>query len=220
MSYGVLLTTDSGEVWVSPESSPLALVSKKVATYTGGTLVITQTFDADKPMIPFARINSNGTAIIYTEMTPGTCSVKLRNALSGTQIEVYFFTIFTQQPPDYGLAIWDENKKCILTNETRTLADLVKIGGAGNSSNNGIGTNQLMTGKWACMPDYLGIAVGIITQGGTRPWQSSYRSLARAEGSKTRIIAYGDGGTPVGVENLGFTDGHAQVIAIDVSRYQ
>lgn len=57
----------------------------------------------------------------------------------------------------------------------------------------------------------MGIAVGIIHSGGARPWQSNYRAIVHAENSGSRVIAYGDGGSPTGVENLGFTDGHGFV---------
>lgn len=54
---------------------------------------------------------------------------------------------------------------------------------------------------------------------GARPWQSNYRAIVHAENSGSRVIAYGDGGSPTGVENLGFTDGHGNVIITRVDMY-
>lgn len=217
MSYGVLLTTDTGDVWVSPESIPLALLTKKTATVVNGSAQVIQTFDSSQPIIPFVYCSSVGT--LKMDIVNGTCTINLTNALSGARIEVYFFSIFTQPLPDYGLAIWNKNGTCILTNETKTLADLVRVGGSGTASDNGIGTNAWYSGKWACIPQYMGIAVGIIHSGGTRPWQSNYRAIAHAEKGGSRVIAYGDGGSPTGVENLGFTDGHGNVIITRVDMY-
>lgn len=217
MSYGVLLATDSGEVWVSPESIPLALLAKKSATVGSSSATVTQVFDPEQPIIPFVYSTSSGT--IKMDISNGVCTISLSNALSGSRIDVYFFSIFAQPLPDYGLAIWDKAGTCILTNETKTLSDLARVGGSGTSSDNGIGTNAWFSGKWACIPQYMGIAVGIIHAGGTRPWQSNYRAVAYADGSGTRILAYGDGGSPTGVENLGFTDGHGNVIITRVDMY-
>lgn len=218
MSYGILLSTASGEVWVSPESTPLTLLAKKSATVQNSVATtVTQAFDPAEPLIPFVFSTSQGS--IKMTMSNGVCTVNLSNARLGERIDVYFFSRFPQPLPDYGLAIWDAEGTCILTNESKTLADLVRVGGSGAASNNGIGTNAWYSGKWACIPQYLGIAVGIIQAGGTRPWQSSYRAVAYADGSGTRILAYGDAGSPTGVENLGFTDGHGNVIITRVDMY-
>lgn len=56
MSYGVTLTVPSGEMWVTPDSIPLALYSKQEITLRGGTNsdeFRAVTYDQTKPMIAF-----------------------------------------------------------------------------------------------------------------------------------------------------------------------
>lgn len=134
-------------------------------------------------------------------------------------MDVYFFSIFPQPLPKYGLAIWDASGTCILTNETRTLSDLEKVGGGGAASDNGINTNILKSGKWGCVPEYLGIATGVINDPYPRPWQSNIRAIARQEGGNTRIIAYSDAGASSGVSSVAFTNSHANVIITRLDVY-
>lgn len=219
MSFGVLLSTSSGEVWVSPESIPLALYAKKSITVTNSTTIttITQAYDVNSPIIPF--VYTTGEGALWSDIANGVCTISLRNAAAGTRMDVYFFSIFPQPLPDYGLAIWDANGVCILTNETKTLSDLEKIGGSGAASDNGINSSVFKSGKWGCIPEYLGIAVGVINDPLPRPWQSNIRALARAEGAGTRITAYSDAGSSTGVSGLGFTNGHGNIIITRVDAY-
>lgn len=219
MSYGVLLSTESGEVWVSQESIPLALYAKKSVTVTTGSTItsLTQSYDVNQPIIPFVYTTSEGA--LWSDIANGVCTVSLRNAAIGTRMEVYFFSIFPQPLPDYGLAIWNADKICVLTNETKTLSDLEKVGGSGTASDNGINTNIFKSGKWGCVPEYLGIATGVINDPLPRPWQSNIRAIARSEGAGTRIVAFGDAGSSTGVSGVAFTNGHGNVIITRLDAY-
>lgn len=219
MSYGVLLATAYGEVWVTPESTPLALYAKQsvVVSNPSAATTITQGYDVNRPIVPFVYTTGRGALWMNTEN--GVCTVSIRNAPAGTVMEVYFFSIFPQPLPAYGIAIWDAGGTCILTNETRTLADLARIGGSGAAGDNGINTNAWLSGKWGVVPEYLGIAVGVINDPLPRPWQSNIRVVASSENGGTRIAAFGDGGTPTGVSNLGYTNGHSNVIVTQVGLY-
>ena len=141
MSYGVLLATAYGEVWVTPESTPLALYAKQsvVVSNPSAATTITQVYDVNRPIVPFVYTTGRGALWMNTEN--GVCTVSIRNAPAGTVMEVYFFSIFPQPLPAYGIAIWDAGGTCILTNETRTLADLSRIGGSGAAGDNGFNTN-------------------------------------------------------------------------------
>ncbi len=111
----------------------------------------------------------------------------LRPNATGTAY-VYFFSIFPQTKPDYGLAVWDASGTLILTNETRTLSDVVTLGTAGVDASSGYNINTTLAGKWACMPAMLGLITGVVSAGGQpQPYSAIYKSMAKLEGSNTRI---------------------------------
>ncbi len=56
--YGVLLTTTSGEVWVTANSSPIALQARKTAALQGTSgfnTKVTHTFPAGQPVVAFVH---------------------------------------------------------------------------------------------------------------------------------------------------------------------
>lgn len=200
--YGVLLANTSGEIWVSPSSIPLALFTKRTGALPsnqGGTLTVSVSYDATKPIIPF--VYTTGECAISWSVSGGVCSVTFSRSASGNY-EIYFFTIFQQTPPAFGIAIWDATGKCILTNETRTLADMNKLGDPNSAASSGININQVLSGKWGCVPDSFGAVTGVINTGGQpQPFASEFKALAKGEGGNTRCYAYpilGSAGTGVG----------------------
>lgn len=189
--YGVLLANTSGEVWVSPSSIPLALFAKRTGSLpsnSGGSSTVSVNYDSTRPIIPF--VYTTGECAISWSASGGVCSVTFSRSSSGVY-EVYFFTIFQQTPPAYGIAIWDEQGVCILTNETKTLTDMNKLGDPNSATASGIYINQVLPGKWGCVPDSFGAITGIINAGGMpRPFASEYKALAKGEGGNTRCYAY------------------------------
>ena len=198
--YGVLLTTTSGEVWVTANSSPIALQARKTAALQGTSgfnTKVTHTFPAGQPItIDFLRPNATGTAYVY------------------------FFSIFPQTKPDYGLAVWDASGTLILTNETRTLSDVVTLGTAGVDASSGYNINTTLAGKWACMPAMLGLITGVISAGGQpQPYMAIYKSMAKLEGSNTRIFARPQT-TPGGnLQNVAYSNLRNVIMAINCANY-
>ncbi|ATM51316.1 hypothetical protein CRN65_27285 (plasmid) [Klebsiella pneumoniae] len=80
--------------------------------------------------------------------------------------EIYFFTIFPQPKPDYGLAIWDASGTLVLTDKTRILTDVQSYG-------EGYNINITNEGKWAVSPLALGLVVGVVNDPLPRPFQGS-----------------------------------------------
>lgn len=130
--YGVLLTTTSGEVWVTANSSPIALQARKTAALQGTSgfnTKVTHTFPAGQPVVAFVHCTVE--VEITQTISGNTITIDfLRPNATGTAY-VYFFSIFPQTKPGYGLAVWDASGTLILTNETRTLSDVVTLGTAG-----------------------------------------------------------------------------------------
>ncbi|QEG12474.1 membrane associated protein [Klebsiella phage vB_KpnS_Call] len=215
--YGVLLTNDSGNVWVSPQSIPLALLSKQSITLKGGTNsdeVISVTYDTAHPCVPFVVFHGaspNG-AFTKTRYSGNTCSVVFSAGTRGIYAEVYFFSVFPQPNPGYGLAIWDENGTLILTNETRTLSDVQTYG-------TGYNLNVTNGGKWAVSPVQLGAIVGVINDPLPRPFEGDYCAAAFFNGGSTQLAAYlthAPGGTG---GSFTYVDMKNTCIAINCARY-
>ncbi|HAS0926905.1 TPA: hypothetical protein ACPZVC_004867, partial [Enterobacter hormaechei subsp. xiangfangensis] len=165
--YGVLLTTTSGEVWVTANSSPIALQARKTAALQGTSgfnTKVTHTFPAGQPVVAFVHCTVE--VEITQTISGNTITIDfLRPNATGTAY-VYFFSIFPQTKPDYGLAVWDASGTLILTNETRTLSDVVTLGTAGVDASSGYNINTTLAGKWACMPAMLGLITGVVSAGG------------------------------------------------------
>ena len=143
----------------------------------------------------------------------------LRPNATGTAY-VYFFSIFPQTKPDYGLAVWDASGTLILTNETRTLSDVVTLGTAGVDASSGYNINTTLAGKWACMPAMLGLITGVISAGGQpQPYSAIYKSMAKLEGSNTRIFARPQT-TPGGnLQNVTYSNLKNVIMAINCDNY-
>ena len=157
---------------------------------------ITQTISGNTITVDFLRPNATGTAYVY------------------------FFSIFPQTKPDYGLAVWDASGTLILTNETRTLSDVVTLGNAGVDASSGYNINTTLAGKWACMPAMLGLITGVISAGGQpQPYLAIYKSMAKPEGSNTRIFARPQT-TPSGnLQNVAYSNLRNVIMAINCANY-
>ncbi|MBT2029153.1 hypothetical protein KKZ51_17585, partial [Enterobacter roggenkampii] len=105
--YGVLLTTTAGEVWVTANSSPISLQARKTAELQGTSgfnTKVTHTFPSGQPVVAFVHCTVE--VEITQTISGNTITIDfLRPNATGTAY-VYFFSIFPQTKPDYGLAVW------------------------------------------------------------------------------------------------------------------
>lgn len=220
MAYGAMLNTTSGHVWVTPQSTPISLKSRKVVELQGVQgfhTTVTETFDSGEPMIAFVhttigvRISQkiSGNSIIVDFLWPDNYGVAT----------VYFFTIFQQVAPRYGLAVWDENGKLVLTNETKTLTDVIRIGNQGDPGTSGYNANALIGGRYACVPSMQGLITGVIGSGQPRPYSAVYFSIALQEGGATRIRARPETQPGGGLTNINYHNMVNQIVAIETSKY-
>jgi len=219
--WGALLTTDNGAPFITPQSIPLALVSKKtatIATASGAVTTITQEFTSGRPIVPFVCTSVN--CVVSYSVSGATCSVRISNPRGAGTAYVYFFTIFAQTLPDWGIAIWDENGVCILTNETRVLTDIEAAGTSGSDTASGYNINITKTGKYGIIPAICGLVTGIITSGGTRPFSSQFHFSAVWNGSNTVLNnSSTNGPPPVGTLNVTYHNMRNQVYALNLSSY-
>lgn len=218
--YGVLLSTTSGGVWVTPESTPIALQAKKSATLqatSGFNVKVTHTFPAGKPVIPF--VYTTAECEITSTISGNTITIDFLRPTTNGVADVYFFSIFPQVKPDYGLAVWDAAGVLVLTNETRTLTDVERIGTPGVDASSGYNINVTRAGKWACIPCMLGLITGVISTGMPRPYTAIYKSIAVAEGGNTRIKARPQTAPGGPIQNVQYSNMRNSIIAVNVANY-
>lgn len=219
--YGGLLTTTSGEVWATANSSPIALQARKTAALQGTSgfnTRVTHTFPSGQPVVAFVHCTVE---VEITQTVSGnTITIDfLRPNAIGTAY-VYFFTMFPQTKPDYGMAVWDASGTLILTHETRTLGDVVTIGTAGVDASSGYNINTTLARKWACMPVMLGLITGVISAGGQpQPYAAIYKSMAKLEGSNTRIFARPQTTPSGGLQNVVYSNMRNVIKAINCANY-
>lgn len=135
-------------------------------------------------------------------------------------IDVYVFARNVPQPvPKYGMALFDDNGKCLLTNETKRLN--LKNSGEITSRM----TNILLDGVFAVFPQECGMAIMKETDpwggGDVRVYESAFSYAAISDGRQTRIYG-GAMSNSIGggnAANLSLRDYKVPSLYIDVSVY-
>lgn len=153
--FGVLLSTGSGQPFITPASTPMALHGKYVinSTLTNGVHSVAGSipWNPARPVMIFVKSTAVGTAL-------GTGKTASAYLFSGTSrvgaftLTAYAFGIFPQTMPDWGLCIWNGAGEVVLTNETRVLSDLVTVGQFGVSHQYGINMDITLPGSYAVCP--------------------------------------------------------------------
>lgn len=229
--FGVLLTTSGGAAFVTPQSTPLCLYTVRSFTSSKVSDVLNQAVgnivmpDMTQPVIPFccASKPSSGSVAFIAERTSTGIKITGNNVIGNSSftMTVLVFTFFEQTMPDppWGLAIWDENGKLILTHESKVLTDIVTVGTWGSAGGTAIDTT--LAGRWAIVPDCSGQQQWQFSTGGPGGAVISLDTgfSADYDGTNTRIRASlfsypGGSAQMVGAINAGNV-----VTAINVSGY-
>lgn len=223
--YGVFIATSSGQPFITPSSTPMALHSKYTfnSTLSGSSHVISQNIyiDTTLPLIPFVVSTrpASGTVPVSVSKQNGYIAVGAVNAVAQAfSITVYLFAIFPQPLPAsrYGVAIWDATGKLILTHETKVLTDLATVGVRGGD-NSGLNMNVITDGKWAVAPEPMGSAIYRIDNPQPVIYNLTYLSSCMFSGTQTQISA---GPTSAGSGSLvGTTSNYNSLTIVNVSQY-
>ena len=205
---------------MTANSSPIALQARKTAALQGTSgfnTKVTHTFPAGQPVVAFVHCTVE--VEITQTISGNTITIDfLRPNATGTAY-VYFSLFSHRQSQTTGWP-WDASGTLILTNETRTLSDVVTLGTAGVDASSGYNINTTLAGKWACMPAMLGLITGVVSAGGQpQPYSAIYKSMAKLEGSNTRIFA-GPQTTPGGnLQNVTYSNLRNVIMAINCANY-
>lgn len=132
--FGVLLSTSSGQPFVTPVSTPMSMYGKYIVNSSGGSAASSIDWPASWPAMVFVKSNLPG-VIVGASKGGGKIYFSGSDVLNRNfTITAYIFGIFPQTAPAWGLVVWDAAGQVVLTNETRVLSDLVTVGtpGVGN----------------------------------------------------------------------------------------
>ncbi|MBD9551543.1 hypothetical protein IB221_04590 [Pantoea sp. PNT01] len=226
MSYGAMLTDSAGVPFYIGETMPLTLLEKRglsVPAASGSGAVI-NLFNNDG-VIRFVFVNSNGaqgnaqSTCEALELSGGVWS--LRCAGAARTVNVYIFGYQFQPIPAWGIQINDAQGRCILTNETKVLRDVQKLGDEASDAGSGLNANFNISGEWAVAPAYTGNYTGTVSQGGqVYPVVAQYASSARFNGSTTQITSGYIGNINTGGGGTGtLTNYRNRLVAVNVLRY-
>ncbi|MDU3815812.1 MAG: hypothetical protein E7G60_05515 [Pantoea sp.] len=214
--FGALITADDGTSFITDESTPISL--QGVYTKEGSSKVTqTITVNSEDVVLPFC-VSTWNTFFSYN-ITGQTLTVNAFATSGDSSVfsfTCYVFTTRAQPIPKWGVAIWDTKGKCILTNETKVLTDIITVGQRGGA-NSGLNINQTLPGKIAILPDIAGFWVGVYMQ---RPIQIGLAMGARFDGKNTTIAPVTSSAPPSGAQMGAPLDSKVSVRAIDVSRYE
>lgn len=226
MSYGAMLTDSAGVPFYIGDTLPLTLLEKRVLSVpaASGTGAVINLFNNDG-VIRFVFVNSNGaqgntqSTCEALELSGGVWS--LRCAGAARTVSVYIFGYQFQPIPAWGIQINDSQGRCILTNETKVLRDVQKLGDEGSDTGSGLNANFTLNGEWAVAPAYTGNYVGTVSQGGqVYPVVAQYASSARFNGSTTQITSGYIGNINTGGGGTGtLTNYRNRLVAVNVLRY-
>ncbi|MGC0786728.1 hypothetical protein [Pantoea agglomerans] len=226
MSYGAMLTDSAGVPFYIGDTMPLTLLEKRVLSVpaSSGTGTVINLFNNDG-VIRFIFVNSNGaqgnaqSTCEALELSGGVWS--LRCAGATRTVSVYIFGYQFQPIPAWGIQINDPQGRCILTNETKVLRDVQKLGDEGSDAGSGFTANFTLNGEWAVAPAYTGSYVGTVSQGGqVYPVVAQYASSARFNGSTTQITSGYIGNLNTGGGGTGtLTNYRNRLVAVNVQRY-
>lgn len=183
-TFGAYLRLSNGNIFVTPEATPLCLYRRVTLTSSYQTVAV----PSNKPVMVFVKSHTASPVLAYRD----TLSTVMIGAGNGY---AYIFTIFSPSLPKWGMAIWNASGELVITNESRILTDLVTVGVAG--SRGGIYIDQTLSGSYAICPQLLGAQVG---QGAASIYAAAYYN-----GVNTRIygIKAGDVYAPTGFINHG-----------------
>ncbi|PKH18051.1 hypothetical protein CIG19_21270 [Enterobacterales bacterium CwR94] len=221
MAFGALLTDPAGNPFYIDGTLPLRLIDKRTgnAGDAGSVFIPLHTDDSVVRYI-FCHSNTSDSYFFYSKHpTNGNWGVFMYSN-SRPQCTVYVFGYqYETNIPKWGVAFWDAQGRCVITNETQVLGGITPLGVEGSDSA-GYLIDSTRPGKWAISPVVTGLITGVINSGGTRPFASTFYGNAFYNGSTTRIHCNGSGGRPGdGVTNVVYSNHKNRIFAVDVSQY-
>ncbi|MDI6536318.1 hypothetical protein QMA77_05125 [Pantoea ananatis] len=224
MSFGALLTDSQGVPFYIDGTRPLTLVNKVVFSVPSpGGLRSIDLYPNDG-VIRFVFIQDNaGTTSNYCswlQMDSNTWRLYM-NYQAGTSVTVFIFGYANQPVPAWGVAIWDAQNNCILTNESKVLRDVTSLGDQSSDTNSGFRFTGTLAGSWAVAPFWSGLFTGVDNSTGqARPVSATFYLAAHFNGSQTFLRSgIGQGSVDGNVSNPSYSNSRCLLTCINVDKY-
>lgn len=198
MTYGAYFKTADGSEFVTPETTTIALDKKVEVSGNQRFTHIDVDVSTEDVIIPFAYTTGGPACLGYQFLSPTRIRIVAEQqviSIVPITLHAYIFTTKAQVPPKWGVAVWDGNGKCILTNETKILTDMITVGTYGNNQNNGIKLNTTLNGKFAVMPQQCGILAASSPIG---TFSKAVNIVCYYNGSTSHVYAMASEGPPSG----------------------
>lgn len=223
--FGVLLSTGSGNPFVTPISVPMSMygryeyqaVGSGNSASAGGSIP----WNPAWPAMVFLKASRDNVAVSSQKTANSLLFGGSINASVPFTLTVYVFGIFTQSAPEWGLVVYDTNGEIVLTNETRVLSDITTIGNPNIANQSGIGMDITMPGSWAVCPKIHGALIfQTVNPGSGQPiiTNITVRSACGYSGGNTRFTSSA-GSTNGSGSQVGYTDSRCTLVAINTAAY-
>lgn len=220
MAWGVMMTDQYNNPWVTPDSTPMCLVQKIVTNPTGDYKIPINVSSA-APFIVACHSNKAAVSFYLSRDEVSGYHITCAASDGAGEVTIYIFGYVIPQPvPKWGVAIWNAQGQCILTNETKVMPAPLGLGTIGNNADIGYNVNRVLSGKYAVIPKSVGLLVGTIQSGSViRPFTSSIDTTAYFNGSTTQISSRLRISPDGAVQNQGYSNSMDLIYVIDVSKF-
>jgi len=224
MAYGAMLTDQMGVPFYIDGTRPLTLISRITINVPGdnnGT-VYSQALYNNDGAVRFTFMQSNNSSSISAEWLQLDNNVWTFYSTRSTKTVTVFIFGYANQPlpaSGWGIAIWDANGNCILTNESKVLREVTPLGNVTDDNSSGYKLSTTLSGSWAIAPNYTGILNAVDNSTGQpRPVVLQFYASAYNNGTSTLINSHSHGST-AGISNPTYTNARNTITAINVARY-
>lgn len=185
--FGAYLLDDNGLIYYENGADILSFKEKISVVPSLETQEIDLRVSGNMPVMPFVKVNTNALKNLspYLELRKtsyNNWSLFVKYG-KNEHIDIYVFSVNVyQQQPQFGMALFNENGDCLLTNETKRLN--MNLCGEVNS----IKADITLNGSYAIFPQFSGVIIwrgdGITDN---RSYDSDVSYLALYNGYQTRI---------------------------------
>ncbi|HGM7290832.1 hypothetical protein [Serratia ureilytica] len=108
MSYGINLLNESGDVWLSPEYTPINLIDKSVIKTVRGNEYVSS-IPNNKAHLFFISLSSNVVVVFEESLKNGVWCLSIKSSSGISECTIYAFSNMAKRNANYGLCFFSED---------------------------------------------------------------------------------------------------------------